>query len=148
MKKDPRSKDYAWVLPCLTVKEPLKSIEFYEKAFGFTNAGALPGPDGRIIHAAMSYMNKVVVMMGPENNPGCQMKSPATSHLEMPMGIYVYHHDVDSLYQQAVRAGAHVIQPPQDMFWGDRVANFKDIDGYNWTFATHVKEFDPARICK
>jgi uncharacterized glyoxalase superfamily protein PhnB len=41
-----------------------------------------------------------------------------------------------------------VLQRPADQFWGDRIAVFKDPDGYHWTFATNVGEFDAAKAPK
>ncbi len=142
MKKDPRSKGFSWVLPCLTVKDAVKAQDFYAKAFGFEKGIALKGPDGKVMHADMRYQGKVVVMFASEGH--CPAKSPATTHQNMPFGIYVYHEDVDTLYLQAVRAGAEVLQPPADMFWGDRTAQFKDLDGYSWMFGTNIRDFQPV----
>lgn len=140
--KDPRSKDFAWTVTCLTVKDIVKAMDFYEKAFGFEKGLTLPGPDGKIMHGNMRYQGKVVLMLAQEGH--CDAKSPATAHREPSSGVYVYHHDTDALYLRAVKAGAEVVRPPQDMFWGDRVTNLKDPDGYNWMFGTHLRDFDPS----
>ena len=144
-KKDPRMKDCPWLIPYFTVRNAEQAIAFYEKAFGFERGTCVPGPDGKIQHAEMMYQGQVIVMFAPEGMGGCV--SPATSHRDALINLYVYSHDVDALYLRAVRAGIQTLQPPTDMFWGDRIARFKDPDGYDWTFGTHVREFDPAAAC-
>jgi PhnB protein len=79
---------------------------------------------------------------------GCPGKSPATSKADCPICLYVYCSDVDALYRRAKAAGATVVSEPADMFWGDRVVNLKDPEGYNWMFAANVADFDPSKTPK
>jgi len=138
----------SWLTPALTVRNVTEAMDFYEKAFGFEKGEAVPGPDGSIIHGAMKYQGSVVVMLGPENTPGGKCKSPATLKIDCPFCLYVYCDDVDALYRRAERAGTKVVSQPADMFWGDRTASFDDPDGYHWTFATNVADFDASKVPK
>jgi PhnB protein len=54
--------------------------------------------------------------------------------------IYVYVEDVDKTVEQAVGAGAKILIPAKDQFWGDRTAWFMDPSGHVWTVATRVEE--------
>ena len=76
------------------------------------------------------------------------MRAPASSGATDSLSLYVYVPNVDALAARAERAGARMIQRPADQFWGDRIAVFKDPDGYHWTFATNVGEFDPEKAPK
>jgi uncharacterized glyoxalase superfamily protein PhnB len=62
--------------------------------------------------------------------------------------LYVYCDDVDKFFARATAAGAKVVAPPTDMFWGDRMCRISDPDGYEWSFATNVADFDPNKVPK
>jgi PhnB protein len=128
----------SWMSPYLTVRDAAKAIEFYEAAFGFRTRDAVPGPDSRIMHAKMAW-NDSVLMLGPEG-PQCPSKAPATSGTPCPFTIYAYCEDVDALHRRATAAGAKSVIEPQDMFWGDRMCQLADPDGYLWCFATNVAD--------
>lgn len=136
---------FPWLSPYLTVKNAHAALEFYQRAFGFEQRMAIPGPDGTIKHAELTYHDSLF-MLGQEGN--CDAKSPISSGVVPPMGLYVYSKDVDALFVRATEAGAVEVQPPQTMFWGDRVFTVTDPDGYRWTFATNVADFDPANCPK
>ena len=144
-KKDPRTKGFSWVCPALTVRDAAASLAFYERAFGFQRVNAMSGPDGTIQHAEMRYQD-VTIMFSPEGAFGNTCKAPATSRAECPLTLYVYCPDVDAMAQRARQGGAQVLSEPADMFWGDRMSRLKDPDGYVWSFATNVAEFDPAKV--
>ena len=142
--KDPRQKGMNWLTPYLTVSNPAASLAFYEKAFGFTPSFSLPGPDGNIVHAEMTYGGATLIMFGPEG--GCPAKTPAHSGVESPVGLYVYCDDVDALVEKARREGATVVSEPEEAFWGDRIARLLDPDGHSWTFATKLRDFDASQM--
>ncbi len=136
--KDPRPEGASWVSPYLTVKDCVKATEFYEKAFGFQKKNSMPGEDEVIQHVEMNYQD-ILVMFGREGGFGCTVKTPANSKAECPISLYFYCPDADQLFERAKKAGAQVIREPEDMFWGDRMAQVKDLDGYSWNFATHLE---------
>jgi len=135
----------SWVSPYLAVKDAEKSIAWYQQAFGFEQKSAMPGPDGKIVHAELVWQGHSV-MLGPEGTCGGKTLSPATSGTLSPISLYVYVPDVDAFAQRAKAAGAKVETEPQTMFWGDRICGLTDPDGYSWCFATNVAEFDPTKI--
>jgi uncharacterized glyoxalase superfamily protein PhnB len=129
----------------LTVNDPAASLAFYEAAFGFKSTGeTMKDDDGNIQHAGMR-LGDAAIMFAPPPADG-SMRSPAASGAADSHTFYIYTPDVDALARQAEAAGATVVVPPADQFWGDRMAVFKCLDGYTWTFATHVAEFDPGKI--
>jgi uncharacterized glyoxalase superfamily protein PhnB len=136
------------LVPCLTVREVEPALDFYRRAFGFepNERTLLRSPDGRIVYADMRFGEDAVVMLGPEGAFGNPCKSPATMGAPPPVGLYIYCDDVDALFRQATKAGAASRCDPQDMFWGDRMCQLADPDGYLWSFATNVGDFDPSKI--
>lgn len=138
-----------WLTPYLTVADADAALGFYQHAFGFEPGFAMPGPDGNTVHASMNYQGAAVVMFSPEGAGGDDsMRTPAHTGGTPPMNFYVYCADVDALTARAREAGATVVSEPEEMFWGDRMAQLRDPDGYLWAFATNVREFDPDRIPK
>ena len=131
------------ITPYITVKGAAKAIEFYKEAFGATEEARLPGPDGRLMHAAVKIGDSQVMLvdempewgaLGPKSLKG----SPVTIHL--------YVDDVDAFVARAVSAGAKVTMPVADQFWGDRYGKLEDPFGHHWSVATHVRDVTPAEM--
>ena len=62
------------------------------------------------------------------------------------VGLHVYVEDVDKLFAQAVAAGAKVVKPVQDQFYGDRGGTLEDPFGHVWFLATHKEDLAPEEI--
>lgn len=133
------------VTPYLRVKGAAKAIKFYKKTFGAKEVYSLPGPGGGIVHAEIEIGDSKLMLsdefpdwnvLGPESLKG----STVTIHL--------YVDDVDALMKQAASAGATVIFPATNMFWGDRNGQLKDPFGHIWSIATHVEDLSPEEIAQ
>lgn len=129
-------KNIPTMIPYLTVCNAKESISFYEKAFGFGWLNAAEADEnGDIQHAEMSYKD-ILIMFAPEGAWGdLTTKAPITTGTRSPMSLYLYCDDLEALYQQAIKAGAKSIKEPFDAFWGDRVFQVSDTNGYEWMFA-------------
>lgn len=136
-------KNYGAISAMLTVTDVEKAYEFCQKAFGFEGRGIMPGPDGKPIHAELKLRDSVL-MLSPEF-PGYQCYSAKTLG-NTPATLYLYVEDVDKLAAQAANAGATLLQPPTDMFWGDRTATLVDSGGNKWMLATHRSEPTPEQM--
>jgi uncharacterized glyoxalase superfamily protein PhnB len=122
----------------LVVRKAEDSLDFYEKAFGFSVRDKMLGPDGLIRHAEMTF-DDAVIMFAPEAAYGGKAKAPVSLSLEVqPVGMYVFCEDVDALHARAVAAGAKSDKGPENMPWGDRYCNLIDPDGHSWWFATRM----------
>lgn len=119
--------------PYLTVQDAGKSLDFYQKAFGFGEANTIE-EDGKIVHAALRFKDSVI-MFGPEGAYDSPYKAPASLGVLSSSNLYIYCDDVDALYKRAVDAGAKSIMEPQDSFWGDRICRVSDPDGHEFMFA-------------
>jgi PhnB protein len=137
---------YHSVTPYLTVRGGAEMLAFYTRALDAREVMRMPGPGGRIMHAEMKVGNSVV-MLGdePPDKPDCRAPRSAGARTA---GFYVYVRDVDAAFARAVSAGAKVVQPLQDMFWGDRIGTVEDSSGHQWTLATHKEELTPREIAR
>jgi uncharacterized glyoxalase superfamily protein PhnB len=107
----------------------------------------MSGPNGKIYHIDMTHYGEAVIMFSPEDAPYVgDKKSPATIGVNSPANMYVYFEDVDAAFKRAVAAGAIAGCEPADMFWGDRICSVTDPDGYEWSLATKVGEFDESKM--
>jgi len=139
--KDGRAPGYPQLTLSLVVRSMQDSIRFYEQAFGFNLEFSMPGPDGQMGHAQMSYLG-ARIMFGPEGAMGGTNRAPVTTGTEAAAQCYVYCPDVDAFTARARAAGARILMEPVDMFWGDRIVHLEDPDGYRWAFATNIGPMD------
>ncbi|WP_437230668.1 VOC family protein [Planctomicrobium sp. SH661] len=135
------------IIPHLKCANCADIIEFYKQAFGAEEVCRLPAPDGqKIMHAAMTIGGQMVFLADdfPEY---CNGKSETPLSLQgTPVGLHRYVKDCDQTIAQAQKAGATVIMPATDMFWGDRYGQVKDPAGHVWSFATHQKDMTPEEM--
>ncbi len=113
----------------LAVANVNASIEFLERAFGFSRSVVLGGADGQPRYAEMRHGDSVVMLIP---------KGDATAATGGAPGLYTYVGDVDKALTKARAAGAGVSEA-EDRPWGDRVATVTDPDGYRWVLATFKK---------
>ncbi len=137
---------YHSLTPSLTLKDCRKAIEFYKNAFNAQVLDLAPNPVGKGIMHAVLQIGDSRIMMGDEA-PGMSAKSAETLGAS-PISLYLYVPNVDEAFTQAVGAGATVVFPVAEMFWGDRAGNLKDPFGYSWMLATHTKDLTKDQIKK
>ena len=124
------------ITPYLLYEDVASALDWLAKAFGFREHGTrMSDPDGKVSHAAME-LDESIIMMGC---PGPDYKNP--KHLgAVTQNLYVYVDDVDKHCSQAKKAGAKILQEPEDMFYGDRRYGAEDLEGHRWYFAQQVHE--------
>ena len=140
--REPKGKGMPWLTPTIVLKDVKNSMAFYEEAFGFKTRFTMPDKSGKIMHAEMAYKDQSI-MMGPEY-PDHNMHSVSKLN-GSPVGFYLYTENVDEFCKKAKAAGANVIQEPTDQFWGDRTCTVTCPEGYRWSFAQNVADFDPSK---
>jgi uncharacterized glyoxalase superfamily protein PhnB len=135
------------LIPHLVCEPCAEAIEFYKKAFGAEEVYRIPAQDGqRILHAEMRIGGNVVFLVDdfPEM---CGGKASSPKALQgTPVTLHQFVVDCDAAIQQAEAAGATVMMPPTDMFWGDRYGVITDPFGHSWAFATHLRDLTPQQI--
>ncbi|MFN8391416.1 MAG: VOC family protein [Bdellovibrionota bacterium] len=137
---------YHSVTPSLTFKDSRRALEFYSKALGAKVLNVFDAPHGKgVMHAVMQIGNSMI-MMGDE--PPEQSCKSAETLGATPITLCIYVEDADSLFNQAIEAGAKVMMPMGDMFWGDRAGSLVDPFGYTWMVSTHQKDLSKDEMKK
>jgi PhnB protein len=125
------------VIPRLVCRDPAMEADFIAATFGAEERVRRPGPDGTVAHALMT-IGPAMIMIEAEW-PTLTSRAPALDG-SSPVVIFVYVEDVDAAVSRAAAAGAQVLMPPRDQFWGDRTAQVMDPSGHVWTIATRIEE--------
>jgi PhnB protein len=129
--------------PHLVCAGAAAAIDFYKAAFGAEPLFRLDGPDGKIMHASL-LLNGSSVMLTDERLD-CGASSPKTLG-GTPVTLHLFVPDVDAAIARAAAAGATVVMPAADMFWGDRYGLIEDPFGHRWSIATHQRDMSHDEI--
>ena len=135
-KVDPIPKGYHTVTPSIVVKDGAAALDFYKRALGAQELGRMLMPDGKIAHAEFK-LGDSTIMLADELDMGA--RSPQTLN-GVTCSFHVYVQDADAAFKRAVDAGATVVAPMEDAFWGDRYGLVRDPFGQVWGFATRQRE--------
>jgi PhnB protein len=135
---------YHTLTPHIIVSDAKKAADFYQKAFGAEVRGMAQAPDGVIIHAEVKIGDSI--MMFNEEVPHMGVLSPNTTKASTCVTLHMYVKDADKTFADAVAAGAKVIMPLEDQFWGDRYGTVEDPFGHRWSIATHIKDMSPEEM--
>ena len=136
---------YNQAIPYLACRNAAKALEFYAKAFGATEQMRMAAPDGKIGHAEIKIGDSPIMLA--DESPEMGHRSARTLG-GSPVSLMVYVEDVDARVAQAVAAGAKLVRPVADQFYGDRTGGVDDPFGYHWYLATHVEDVPPDELAK
>ena len=139
-KVNPIPADYAGITPYLSVKGAADAIEFYKKAFGATEMMRLANPDGTLGHAELKIGDALIMLA--DEYPDYGNLSPKTLG-GSAVRLHMYVEDVDAFFEKAIAAGAKVLIPVADQFYGDRSGRLEDPFGHVWLVSTHVEDVEP-----
>jgi PhnB protein len=134
---------YHTATPYLVMAGAAKAIEFYKQAFGATEMLRMPGPNGKVMHAEIKIGDSPIMLA--DEMPEMGFRGPQALG-GTPVSIMLYVQDVDSMVRQAEAAGAKVLRPLQDQFYGDHSCTLSDPFGHVWTIATHKEDVPPAEL--
>ncbi len=129
--------DVREVYPYLRVHDAAEAIEFYARAFGAKESFRLTEPGGRIGHAELK-LGPATVMLSDEH-PEFDIRGPRTLG-GTTFSMHLHVEDVDSVFEQAVQAGATVVRPLKDQFYGERSGVVRDPFGHEWLLGGHLED--------
>jgi PhnB protein len=134
---------YPRVCPYLHVDGAAAAIEFYKEIFGATEDLRMEGPGGKIGHAELRVGDSMVMLA--DEHPDMGIRGPRSfGGTAVTLSIYV--EDVDATVAKATDAGATVMRPVEDRFYGDRVGQIEDPFGHVWSIQTHIEDVSPEEM--
>jgi len=144
-KVSPIPAGYNSITPYLVVRGAAQAIDYYKSVFGATEVFRMDGPDGKVGHAELKIGDSRIMLADENPSMGAGYTS-ATSIGASPVSLYLYIPDVDRVVERAVAAGAKLLKPVQDQFYGDRSGFIQDPFGHLWGVATHVEDVAPQEL--
>lgn len=133
---------FGTLTPHLIVKGAAEYIDFLKRAFGATELGRAPGPDGKVMHAVVQIGDSRLML----NDHFPEFGMPPIPEGRWPVALHMYVPDVDAVWSRAVGAGCKVVMPLADQFWGDRYGHVQDPFGFLWALATHKEDLTPEEM--
>jgi uncharacterized glyoxalase superfamily protein PhnB len=128
------------VTSVLTLEGCSDAIAFYKKAFGAEELMRAPDPSGqKVWHAAIKIGDSTIFLSDVFQDMGGR---------SFPAQLWLYVENVDAAFRRATDAGAKVMMPLGDMFWGDRFGKVSDRWGVEWSLAQHTKDMTPEEMKK
>ena len=128
----------ATVIPCLRYRNAPAAIEWLCDTFGFEKQLVVPGENGVIEHAQLSFGNGMI-MLGSviDSEFGRLMKQPDEIGGAETQSAYLIVEDADVLYAKAKAAGATIVMEIKDEDYGGRGFSCRDLEGHLWNFGTY-----------
>jgi PhnB protein len=125
------------VIPMLVCRDAAAEIDFCKSAFGAVELSRRSGQDGTVVHATLAIGGAMIMVHG--ETPNLASRAPQADGSSSVV-IYLYLEGVDAVIERAVVAGARILLPATNMFWGDRVGRIIDPAGHVWNVATHIEQ--------
>jgi PhnB protein len=131
------------ITPHIVVRDAAAASDWYQRALGAEERDRLPLPGGKLMYVELWFGDTRV--MAADEFPDFGVVSP----LSLGGTAVVLHldcDDVDAVWARAVDAGAEILSPVQDQFWGDRQGQLRDPFGHKWNLAQHVRDVPRAEL--
>ena len=145
---DPIPEHLHAVTPRLVVSDGAAAIDFYRRAFGAERLGEpFTGPGGEVIHAEVRIGDSVVMLTDEPEDGGAGARSPLTVGATTAI-MATYWEDVDAAWERALAAGAEVIYPLADHFYGERGGRVRDPFGHQWMLSARIEELSGEEVVR
>jgi PhnB protein len=131
------------LFPYLRVKDAGRAIDFYKQAFGAVEKFRLTEPGGRIGHCELLF--GVATLMLSEEYPELGFLGPQSIG-GTSMSIHLHLDDADAAIERAVAAGAIVVRPASDAFYGERSGTVRDPFGHEWMLGHNIEDVTPEEM--
>lgn len=129
--------------PYLRVRDAAAALDFYVRAFGVREHFRLVEPSGRIGHAEL-FFGKATIMLS-EEYPELAILGPQSIG-GTSVAIHLHVEDADAAIARAVEAGATLLRPAKDQFYGERSGTVRDPFGHDWLIGHEIEKMDPAEM--
>jgi len=129
----------------LVVRDAARAVGWYTKALGGEELSRVPLPGGKLMSVELRFGDSVVRLA--DEFPELDLRSTQTTG-----GTSVVFHlnttDADALWTQAIRAGAQVLHPLEDTFWGNRQGQIQDPFGHRWNISQHLRDVPKEEVAR
>lgn len=142
-KVNPIPEGYHSLTPYLIVRDAAKAIDFYKRAFDAKEIYRMPTPEGKIGHCELQIGDSKIMMA--DEFPGMGATAPREGDGKS-FSLLIYVNDVDFMFKRAIEAGAKVLRPLKDEFYGDRMGTLQDPFGHIWNLGMQVERVSPEEL--
>lgn len=133
------------ITPHIVARDAGQAAEWYKKVFGAEERGRIPVPGGKFMQIEL-WFGDSAVMIADEFAEAGALSPQAIGGT--PVVLHFSTENVEALWKRVIDAGAEVLQPLQDQFWGDRYGQIRDPFGYRWGLAQHVRDVPAEEIAR
>ena len=131
------------VFAYLRVRDAASAIDFYARAFGAEERFRLSEPNGRIGHAELALGGTTLMLS--EEYPESGILGPASLG-GTSFTIHLHVDDADALIRRAVDAGATLVRPAANHFYGERSGTVRDPFGHEWNIGHELEKLTPQEM--
>ena len=136
---------YHSVTPYLVVDGGAKAIDFYKRVFHATERMRMPGAGGKVGHAELAIGDAMIMLA--DEHPEMGARGPRAFG-GAAVSLHLYVEDVDATVKAALAAGAKLLRPVEDKFYGDRMGTIEDPFGHHWHVSTHKEDVPPDEMAR
>ncbi len=137
-------KGFRTVTPVLTVAGAASAVDFYAHVFGAEERNRVYGVDGlSVAHSELKIGNSMLILC--DESPALGIHAPTTLGAT-PVSVHLYFDDVDAVWERALEAGATVLVPLADVYWGERYGKIVDPYGHVWSLAKRIEDLSADEI--
>jgi PhnB protein len=133
------------ITPHIVVRGAKRAAEWYKRALGAEERGRIPVPGGKFMQIALWFGDSAVMLADEFSEAGVLSPESIGGN---PVVLHLSTEDVKALWQRALDAGAEVVQPLGEQFWGDLYGQIRDPFGYRWGLAQHVRDVPPEEVAR
>jgi PhnB protein len=136
---------YHSVTAYLIIDGAAKALDFYKHVFGASEKMRMPSPGGKVGHAEILIGDSMIMLA--DEHPEMGARGPRAFG-GTPVSVMVYVEDVDATVKAALAAGAKLLQPVEDKFYGDRSGTIEDPFGHHWHVSTHKEDVPDEELAR
>lgn len=130
------------IVPHIYIDGASEGIAFYHRAFGAVELFRIAHPGGKILHAEISICGSVIMIGDPDH----RLYGEPRAIGGCTAALHIFLDDNQALSRRAVEAGAELIQPPTEMFYGASSASVRDPFGHVWVLLSWKEDLAPAEM--
>ena len=126
------------IIPAMRYRNAPAAIEWLCQAFGFEKHLVVPGENGTIVHAQLTFGSGMMMLGSFRDNDFAKLvKQPDQLEGFETQCPYVVVKDADTHYARAVAAGAKIVHEIEDASYGGRGYSCYDLEGHLWSFGSY-----------